>query len=238
MAQLGRTERVAAWMARGQRGAGVYRRRRPLPAIAIIVVLGLIAIVLWTTLLRSKGSDQEALSCNAPTKPSGAGAPTAGKPLSRNALDNTEPISPSAVRVTVLNGAEQRGQATLISATLEELGFTQIGDPSNDPLYPESNLDCRGQIRFGPNGANAARTLSLIEPCVQLIRDNRQDASVDLSIGSQFDDLSANQDGRKAIDELKDSGATTPSGGQQAEQSGNSPVSDTLLKGARNVRCG
>lgn len=219
----------------------MYRRRRPLPAIAIIVVLGLIAIVLWTTLLQGTGSDEEALNCNAPTRPSatsGAPSPATGKPLAGTALDNTEPIAPSAVRVTVLNGAEQRGQATLITATLEELGFSQVGEPSNDPLYPESNLDCRGQIRFGPNGAGAARTLSLIEPCVQLVRDNRQDASIDLAIGSQFDDLSANADGRKAIQELGESGAVTPSGGQQAEQSADSPVSDTLLKAARNVKCG
>lgn len=224
---------MAAWMARGERGTAVYRRRRPLPAIAIIVVLGLIAIVLWTTLLHSKGSSQEALSCNAPANPNAA-----GKALPATALDNTEPIAPSAVRVTVRNGAEQRGQATLISATLEELGFSQIGDPSNDPLFPASNLDCRGQIRFGPNGAGAARTVSLLEPCVQLIRDNRQDDTVDLSLGSQFDDISANQDGRKAIQELNDSGSTTSSGGQQAEQSSNSPVPEAVLKGARNVKCG
>ena len=52
------------------------------------------------------------------------------------------------------------------------LGFTEAAEPTNDPLYPDSNLTCRGNIRFGANGAAGARTVSLVLPCVPMVRDS------------------------------------------------------------------
>ncbi|MGH3624268.1 MAG: envelope integrity protein Cei [Sciscionella sp.] len=230
---------MAAWMARGERGAGAYRRRRPLPAVAIIVVLLISSTVVWITLLGGSNGDV-AMQCNSPSSSNGsASAARSGRPLARDALDGVPPVPANQVQVTVLNGAGQRGAASLVTVTLQQLGFTQVAQPSNDPLYPDQNLQCRGQIRFGRGGAAAARTLSIIEPCVQLVRDGRQDASVDLAIGSKFEDLEPSAASRQLLHELNQLGTAQPPerGGQQAEQGRDVNLDQDLVREARDVQC-
>jgi hypothetical protein len=99
-------------------------------------------------------------------------------------------------------------------------------------------MTCPGQIRFGPNGAGAARTISLVVPCTELIRDERQDASVDLVIGHGFDRISPNPEAKQVLANLADFAETHPrsQGGQQAQ--GQLAVLDPqLLTGARDVQC-
>lgn len=231
---------MAAWMARWQRGVGAYRRRRPLPAIAIIVVLLISSLVVWVTLLAGSSGDSAATDCNPPAlSNSNSSAAQPGRPLIRDALDGVPPAPPKEVQVVVLNGASQGGAASLATVILRQLGFTQVAQPSNDPLYPDENLQCRGQIRFGRGGAAAARTLSIIEPCVQLVRDGRQDASVDLAIGSKFDDLEPSAASRQVLDELAQLGSAQPQerGGQQAERGRGVNVDENLVRKARDMQC-
>lgn len=234
-----------------------YRRRKPVPAIIVIALLAVASFFVWSKVFNTTQDVEAKTSCNAPTPATSSLAPPPGAPgvqpapggndvpvspagqaMSRDALDRTDPVPASMTRVHVLNGTTARGQAGLVAEELGELGFQQAGDPTNDPVYPNSDLGCSGQIRFGPNGAGAARTLSLIIPCAQLVRDQRQDNTVDLSLGKKFDGVKPTTDARAALKQLDDWAQRQPAqhGGQQAQ--GNAPTVDNqLLANARNVEC-
>lgn len=223
--------------ARGQR----YRKRRPLPAFLLILVLGVAATVVWLKVMDQDSEVTGAAHCDPPptrsAASSGKPAPTLGKPLEPTALDRTEPAAPSSALVRVVNASGQRGEARLVTETLRGLGFTQVGDPANDVIYGEK-MTCRAQIRFGAQGTAAARTLSLVEPCAELIRDERQDATVDVVLGEKFDDLHPNRAARNLMEQLNDFAKQNPpaKGGLQSDAP--QPELDaTLLATARNVKC-
>lgn len=174
-----------------------YRRRRPLPAISILVLLAIVATVVWVTAVRSTSGAANVTDCPAPPD----GKPL-GKALPPSALDSVAPIAPAKVPVRVLNGGSERGKATMVNAVLGQLGFSGAAEPKNDRAYQQRALDCHGQIRFGPEGEHAARTLSLLDPCSQLIRDNRPGRDVDLSVGDQFEDLRPSQAAKRVLKQL------------------------------------
>lgn len=221
-----------------------YRKRRPLPAFLLILVLGIAATVVWLKVMNEDNEVTGAAHCDPPPPASVAPkvkpakpAPTLGKPLEPAALDRTDPASPATALVRVVNASGQRGQARLVTETLRGYGFTKIADPANDVLYGEK-MTCRAQIRFGAQGTAAARTLSLIEPCAELIRDERKDATVDLALGDGFDDLHPNRAARTLVEELVEFAKQNPpaKGGLQSDVS--PPKLDTtLLTAARNVKC-
>jgi hypothetical protein len=64
-------------------------------------------------------------------------------------------------------------------------------------------------LRFGEAGKADAAAAWLVAPCVELHRDNRQDDSVDLVIGSDFTSL-ANSDDIAAVLVGLRPGATEP----------------------------
>ncbi|HEX6354659.1 envelope integrity protein Cei [Actinophytocola sp.] len=224
-----------------QQGGQRYRKRRPLPAVLLIVVLGIAATIVWFRVMNQDSEVTGAAHCEAPTSTpppvEGQPAPTLGKALEHDALNGTEPSPPATALVRVVNASGQRGAARLVTENLRALGFTQIGDPGNDTLYGES-MACRAQIRFGAQGEAAARTVSLVEPCAELIRDERQDATVDIAIGEKFDDLHPNRAARTLMEQLNDFAKQNPpaQGGLQADVP--QPNLDTgLLAAARNVQC-
>lgn len=225
-----------------RRGGQRYRKRRPLPAFLLIVVLCIAATVVWFKVMSADNEVTAAAHCDPPTaKPTAPApdqpAPTLGKALEPDALDRTEPATPASAAVRVVNASSQRGQARLVTESLKAMGFTQIADPANDALYGES-LTCRSQIRFGAQGTAAARTISLIEPCAELIRDERQDATVDVVLGDKFDDLDPNGAAKTLIEQLNDFAKQNPpaQGGLQADVP--QPNLDSgLLTAARNVNC-
>ncbi|GAB1514149.1 envelope integrity protein Cei [Actinophytocola sp. KF-1] len=227
---------------RGQR----YRKRRPLPAFLLILVLGIAATVVWLKVMKEDQEITGAAHCDPPpaaTTSAAAGkkpakpAPTLGKPLEPTALDRTDPAAPSSALVRVVNASGKRGQARLVTETLRGLGFTQVGDPANDALYGD-NMPCRGQIRFGAQGTAAARTLSLVEPCAELIRDERKDATVDVVLGDKFDDLHPTRAARNLLEQLNDFAKQNPpaKGGLQADAP-KPDVNPELITAARNVKC-
>jgi len=224
-----------------RRGGQRYRKRRPLPAFLLIVVLGIAATIVWFRVMSADNEVTAAAHCEKPTTtptvPAGQPVPTLGKALEPDALDRTEPAAPASALVRVVNASSQRGQARLVTESLKAFGFTQIGDPANDALYGES-MSCRAQIRFGAQGKAAARTLSLVEPCAELIQDDRQDATVDIAVGDKFDDLHPNRAAKTLLEQLNDFAKqnTSEQGGLQADTA-NPNLDEQLLEAARNVSC-
>jgi hypothetical protein len=229
-----------------------YKRRRPVPALVLFAVLLVSSVFVWVKVLGNAGDVNAAIKCNAPghvatSEAAGAdpgGTPTAPPPalgtvLEHDALDRTNPVPVGDVNFKVINASTQRNQAKAVATMLTELGLKQAADPGNDPIYPAGDMNCRGQIRFGAPGSSAARTLSLLEPCLELVRDDRQDATVDIAIGKKFDEVKPNSDARKVLDQLKEWAEQQPDqqGGQVAAPAPPSLNQDNLV-GARDVTCG
>ena len=123
-------------------------------------------------------------------------------------LANVRPANPSTVLLTVFNASSVRGQAKAVADELRATGFESMLASGNDPLYPASDLGCVAQIRFGPAGAAAARTVLLVAPCAQLVVDSRVDDSVDLALGGRYIYDSVGQDVKDQLKAIKD--AATP----------------------------
>lgn len=235
----------AASARQGQR----YRRRRPLPALILLAVLVVLSGFVWTRVFESTESVEMATRCSLPTagrsgpasatpKPPEPPAKTAvGTMMPRDALNDVVPIPPQDVRVRVLNANGQVNQATLISKELTNLGFGQGGEPANDSVYKNLEMHCHAQIRYGGAGVSAARTLSLIAPCAQLVRDGRTDASVDLALGSEFSGIKTTQEAHQLLQKLKTWGKQhDPVVGDQ-KQVRPPQLDEELLSKARDVHC-
>ncbi len=69
--------------------------------------------------------------------------------------------------------------------------------PTTTRSTPPRTSPASGQIRYGPAGASAARTLSLVVPCAELVDDGRQGATVDLALGSDFRDITPSAGGQR-----------------------------------------
>jgi hypothetical protein len=176
-------------------GVRPYERRRRGPVVVLASLLAVAAALTWTVVLTAAGGATP-VSCPSPT--AGAG----GEALELNALDAT-PLAPvNAVGVRVLNAGGQRGQANLVAAQLRDLGFREAGPPGTDPLFPDGEMTCLGQLRFGPRGEQAAATLALVLPCLEPIRDGRGDATVDVSVGTEFREVDPAAAVRQVLDEL------------------------------------
>jgi hypothetical protein len=143
----------------------------------------------------------------------------------------------------VFNAGGQRGQANLVAAELGDLGFVEAAPPGNDTFYPDGDMDCAGQLRFGPAGESAANTLALVLPCVELIRDERADDVVDVSVGTAFGDINPARPVRDALDQLGETQGGSDGTGNadpQAQDTAPAPVptvDPTLLEQARDTLC-
>ncbi|MET9632878.1 envelope integrity protein Cei [Lentzea sp. NPDC006480] len=226
-----------------------YKRRRPVPALVLFALLLVSSVFVWVKVLGGASDVDAAIKCNAPGHVTGAttatpdGTPTAPPPplgtvLEHDALDRTSPLPVGEVNFKVVNASTQRNHAKTIATQLTELGLKQAADPGNDPIYPAGDMGCRGQIRFGAPGSSAARTLSLLEPCLELVRDDRQDATVDVALGKKFDEVKPNSDARKVLEQLKEWADQQPDqqGGQVAAAAPPTLNPDNL-SGARDVTC-
>ncbi|MEV6877329.1 envelope integrity protein Cei [Amycolatopsis sp. NPDC051128] len=219
----------------GDRGTRPYRKHKPLPALIVIGVLALGAIIVWVNAAVGKGDVDEAVRCDPPASPPPG---VTFSTLPHGALDDRAPIPPDKVAYRVLNASGTRGQGGITTTALRELGFTGAAEPANDPAYDKREAKCRGQIRFGENGGPAARTLSLVVPCAELVQDNRKDASVDVVTGTLFGDLRPRAEARRIITQLADWSKTHQAGGNEQSAGAKAPVVDqTLLASARDVEC-
>lgn len=195
-----------------------YQRRRRGPVLVVVAVLAVAVAVTWTTVLIKTGATTGVAACPRP-----AAGPVPGEVLSSGALAGVPPVPPSAVKVRVLNAGGQRGQANLVAAQLGDFGFAQAAPPTNDPLYPDGDMVCTGQLRFGPAGAGAASTVALLVPCAELVRDARGDDTVDVAVGTAFGDVNPGRAVRDALDQLGASGSGTTGSGNADPAAGNPP---------------
>ncbi len=206
-----------------------YQRRRRGPILTIVVVLAVAAVATWTTVLVT-ASSSGGVACPTPT----AGPPP-GTVLASDALDAVAPVPASTVKVRVLNAGGQRGQANLVAAQFGDLGFAQGAAPENDPLFPNGNMTCKGQIRFGPAGEGAASTVALVVPCAELVRDARADAGVDVAVGTGFGDVNPAKAARTVLDQLAAPAAGDGGAGNAAPAT--PAVDQATLKTARAASC-
>ncbi len=204
--------------------------------LIFIALLGFVSVFVWLRALANSADIDAAIRCEPPASPPPGVTYTS---VGHDALDGVPPIPPGKVAVAVLNAGGARGQASLTTEALRLLGFTEVGEPDNDAAYEGRTANCRGQIRYGENGASAARTLSLIDPCVELIRDDRKDTSVDLAIGSRFGDVTPRPEAREVLELLSSwSEERKGSGGSELSNGENAPQIDaSLLEAAREAAC-
>ncbi|MEV1294756.1 envelope integrity protein Cei [Pseudonocardia sp. NPDC049635] len=188
-----------------------YERRRSRPIVLTSVALALLAVATWTVVLSTASNGPSSTDCPAPA----AGA-LPGTELDRSELAGFSPAAPRDVRFQVLNAGGQRGQANLVAAQLKDLEFGEAAAPGNDPAFPDGDLSCIGQMRFGAEGEPAAATLALALPCVELIRDDRPGAVVDVVVGTAFTDVAPGRAARDALDQLSSPGVE---GGSRADES-------------------
>jgi len=190
-------------------GLRPYRRRRSRPVAITVGALAVAALVTWTIVFFNAAAESGLTACN--TSASGS----AGDVLDSDALASAAPTPPADIRTTVLNAGGQRGQANLVAAQLGDLGFGEARQPDNDPLYPGGDLECHGQLRFGQSGEGSAATLQLVLPCLELVRDERGDGSVDVAVGTGFTDVNPNRAVRDALEQLGAPGSGETGEGQQ-----------------------
>ena len=209
-----------------------FRRRRALPITAVLLVLALLGVFTWMRVFTADEAVTATVECNEPpSEPGSDGTLPAplGERVDRSTLLDVEPAPLSATQVRVYNANGERGQAATVAADLSEYGFASAPDVQvgNDPVYLDQNMQCQGQIRFGPNGTAAASTVWLAAPCAELIQDGRADDTVDLALGTYFTSLQPNPDAESVLQSLAGiaPGTAAP------------PLDITLLEAARSARC-
>lgn len=180
-----------------RRSARPYERRRTRPIVLTAAFLVVVVVSTWVVVLSTASEGPASTACPTP-----AAGPLPGTELDRSALDDLSPAAPDDVRFQVLNAGGQRGQANLVAAQLKDLQFGEAATPGNDPAFPDGNLGCIGQLRFGPGGEAAASSLALALPCVELIRDEREGAVVDVVVGTAFTDVAPGRAARDVLDQL------------------------------------
>ncbi len=170
-----------------------FRRRNSRPAIALLVVLLVGSAVVWTVALTRAPEVHEATVCNPPPEQPDPGQPHLGTAVSRSTMVNVAPAKLADTKIHVLNASGRGGQAADVASTLKDLGFAQP-TAANDPIYARTRLNCQGQIRFGEAGQAGAAAVWLMAPCTELYRDDRNDDSVDLVLGTEFGALAHSDD--------------------------------------------
>ncbi len=116
-------------------------------------------------------------------------AATGAEPLPcETVLITPAEVLPRTERVTVnvFNSTSRAGLAAETAQILKARGFT-INKIENDPLGQP--LPGTGEIRFGPNGADAAQLLTYYFPGAVLVDDGRKGKRVDVSIGRGFTEI-------------------------------------------------
>jgi hypothetical protein len=157
-------------------------RRRPLPALAFLLVLSaLTAIVWWRVLQRPEPSE----ATGSPTAPPSAQCTPGAKAIRLPA--------PAAVTVTVLNGAGRDRLATQVTGQLKSRGF-KVGTPGTT-----SALAGVGEIRFGPAGRAGATLLSYHLPGAKLTAGSRAGAKVDVVLGAGYRSLATVETATRAV---------------------------------------
>ncbi len=160
------------------RGHSDARRRqgsatgmRVLVVVLAIVSIGAASWVAWTY-----SSSTPARSAAAPTPSCPAPSPT------------PTVVAAGEIRVNVYNATDRRGLASRVARSLKQRGFL-VRRVDNDPA--KRAVTGAAEVRHGPAGTDAARTVAAQVGTVVLVPDERTNASVDLALGAGFVRLQA-----------------------------------------------
>jgi hypothetical protein len=154
--------------------------RRPIPPLVFLLVLALAALGVWWNVLREDAERREvaAAACSS----AAAAIPS---------------LDPAEVTVRVLNASNLSGRARQVADALQNRGFV-ISEVGNHGTNRE--VTGVGEVRYGPRGRDAGRFLSLQAPRVNLYQDTRANATVDLVIGPEWDQLASPDQIQSALD--------------------------------------
>ena len=170
-----------------------FRRRSFVPGAIMLAVLAVAALVAWVIAFNRPAEVEQAAACNAPPAASDPTQLALGERVTATTMTDVIPAKLADTKIRVLNASGQGGQAAEVAGALRDLGYAQP-EAANDTVYQNTRLACQGQIRFGPSGRAAAAALWLVAPCTELYQDQRGDDTVDLAIGTEFSELSRNDD--------------------------------------------
>ncbi len=126
-----------------------------------------------------------------------------GIPTDRNTLRDVRPANPATVQLRIVNASTTPGMAKTVTETLRKAGFDSVRTAADDTLYPASDLRCWGEIRYGPAGSQAARSVLIVAPCATLILDNRFDDSVEFALGALYKDATLSLEQQAELEQLK-----------------------------------
>lgn len=224
----------------------LYRRRRYRPAIIAAVILAVLALIVWVVAFAGGESNAVPTSCNQPSPATASsGAPAAAAPaagpatpsgappkltaVSRDEMLTVAPAALSTFQVRVLNASAQRGAARSVSDDLTAQGFNPSPEApySDDTVYPNKDLDCVAQIRFGPAGKGSAAAVWLAVPCAQLVNDGRPGTGVDVALGQYYEGREQSQDAQAALEALRSADPKNPKTG----------VDPSLVKAVHSGSC-
>ncbi|MFC3850720.1 envelope integrity protein Cei [Corynebacterium hansenii] len=180
-------------MTHRQPGDSPPRNYRPYGII--VGVFAVFAVAAWSFAF-ARTAEETSVACE---------HPDAGTVVSATDLLGEAPAAPGDIPVRVFNANGESGQATEVSEGLVGLGFATVpeGAVGNDPLTPDLDLGCYGQLRFGAGFATHGATLHAVFPCLELIHDAREDGSVDVALGKGFRGLDDSGPVRAAMETLQ-----------------------------------
>ncbi len=158
-------------------------RRRPLPALAFLLVLTVLTAIVWWRVLHRPESTVTS-----------AGPVTVQPVRCTPGARSVKLPTPASVTVDVLNGAGRDQLATKVTGELKTRGFT-----TGKPDTYSAGLAGVGEIRYGRAGRAGATLLSYHVPGAKLVSANRPDARIDLVLGSGYRALATPATVTKAV---------------------------------------
>ncbi|MDT5338057.1 MAG: hypothetical protein QOD90_3562 [Mycobacterium sp.] len=199
-----------------------FRRRNYIPGIVVVAALAVVTLVVWVIAFNQPTDTHQLAACNPPPPVANATQTALGEQVTTATMSDVTPAKLADTKIRVLNASGQGGQAAEVAGALRDLGYAPP-TAGNDTVYENTRLECQGQIRFGPSGRAAAAALWLVTPCTELFEDQRPDDTVDLAIGTEFSEVSHNDDIDAVLASLR------PDATQPAES--------TLLKKIHSAAC-
>ena len=151
--------------------------RRPLPALAFLLGLLILASLVWWRVINR--GDAEARAARA----SAQATATTSVTCASTGLTRVPP--PAQVHVLVLNSTQRDGLATSTAQVLTRLGFASGGKPADDQSARAPVLGV-AEIRYGPSGAAGATLLSFYVKGATLVPVGGTSSIVDLALGAKF----------------------------------------------------
>ncbi|TDC20678.1 LytR family transcriptional regulator [Streptomyces sp. 8K308] len=196
------------------------RRRKVLAALSITSVLGLLGYgTLQLVDVFSGDEDTER------TAPATSGRPQSGTNCAPEQPEErrVEPPEPSAITVNVFNATQRTGLAQATADALAERGFT-IGEVANAPEELDGKVEGTGLL-LGTTAAEEAGALTVLATQLEGAETDQNRPgqrantaeSVDLVIGENFQELTAEEEADRRLAELTEPSPTPTDEAGEAE---------------------